>query len=355
MTTRQQRTTPTVAIIGAGISGLAAAHTLSDAGANVTIYEKSHAVGGRAVTRRRNGYVYDYGAQYFKEGSPEIMAFITERFRTPDLFDITKPVWTFTGQNEIQEGDPQQNTERKISYHDGLSALSKQMAKGLHIAFETFIDRIEHHDTWDLFDTSGHVYGSFDAVIVSIPVPQASSLICNSPLHDTPLQSQAVELLETGSYNPLISVMLGYASCPRLRDYYALVNTDKQHAISWLAWEHEKGPERTPPGAGLLIAQMAPQYSQEHLNTPPAILYADVAQQVATLIDEDLPAPTFTDHHYWRFALPRDKADKEALNKIAIPRRIAFCGDGFVGGRLHLALEHGTIVAQQLIDAHFKT
>ncbi len=37
---------------------------------------------------------------------------------------------------------------------------------------------------------------------------------------------------------------------------------------------------------------------------------------------------------------------------ITLPMGLTFCGDGFVGGRFHLALEHGIKVAQQLIDQH---
>ncbi|WP_230945853.1 FAD-dependent oxidoreductase [Burkholderia vietnamiensis] len=41
-----------VAIVGAGIAGLACARVLADAGHRVTVYEKSRGVGGRMSTRR---------------------------------------------------------------------------------------------------------------------------------------------------------------------------------------------------------------------------------------------------------------------------------------------------------------
>jgi hypothetical protein len=136
---------------------------------------------------------------------------------------------------------------------------------------------------------------------------------------------------------------------PQIRPYYALVNTDKGHAISWLAWEHEKAPERVPEGAGLLIAQMAPQYSQDNWHKPDAELIDDVANRIAVLLDEPLNKPFFSDLYHWRYALPAEKADSGKLNALAMPLGIAFCGDAFVGGRVHLALEHGVEVARQLI------
>ena len=102
-----------VAIVGAGSSGLAAAHALQDAGHTVTLFEKNSHVGGRATTRRRGGFIYDPGAQYIKGGSPISTALITRRFYVDDLIDIGKPVWIFDGQGRISEGDPVQNAEPK--------------------------------------------------------------------------------------------------------------------------------------------------------------------------------------------------------------------------------------------------
>ncbi len=156
-------------------------------------------------------------------------------------------------------------------------------------------------------------------------------------------------MLDKARYNLLISIMLGYRPMPQIRPYYALVNTDKAHAISWLAWEHEKASERVPEGAGLLIAQMAPQYSQDNWHKPDAEIISDVANRITILLDEPLNKPIFTDIYRWRYALPAEKADAGQLNAITLPVGLAFCGDAFVGGRVHLALEHGVEVAQQLI------
>ncbi|MBF0314805.1 MAG: FAD-dependent oxidoreductase [Oligoflexia bacterium] len=52
-----------VAIIGAGISGLVAAHTLKEMGyKNVTVFEKDDEVGGKIHTHEMNDKIYDLGA-----------------------------------------------------------------------------------------------------------------------------------------------------------------------------------------------------------------------------------------------------------------------------------------------------
>jgi predicted NAD/FAD-dependent oxidoreductase len=343
---------PSVAIIGAGCSGLSAAHYLHDAGYSVTLYEKSQGVGGRAATRQREGFIYDHGAQYIKQGSPLSVSLITERFATPDLIEIQKPVWTFDSQNNSKEGDAAQNAEPRWSYRSGISALPKRMAQGLEIHTQTHVGALAQVDTnsWQLFDDAKRPLGRYDAVLLTVPTPQAAAIVQASQFAATlpTLQHEITTQLGQAHYNPLISVMLGYQPRPQARPYYALVNTDKQHPISWLAWEHEKTPERVPPDSGLLIAQMAAQYSQDHWETASELVIRDVAQLVNALLAEALPAPYFSDIQLWRYALPTTKADTQQLNALTLPYRLAFCGDGFVGGRVHLALEHGIEVAQLL-------
>ncbi len=360
-----------VAIIGAGMSGLAAAHTLQDAGRTVTIFEKSHGVGGRAATRKRNGFIYDHGAQYFKGGSELSTEWITKRFPTPDLIDIAKPVWIFDSAGHIKEGDPKQNADPKWSYRSGFTSFSKRMAEDLDVHLETLVGRIQQTAAgWQIFGAGNEQLGNFDQLLITIPAAQAISLIEASQFEDghgkaireqaaTPTTPTTLEdgrgkaisaQLGKAKYNPLICVMLGYKPTPQTRPYYALVNTDKGHPISWLAWEHEKAQERTPEGAGLLIAQMAPSYSKEHREMLETFLFQDVARHVSTLVDEQLTIPIFTDVQYWRYALPSEKADADALLALTLPLGLAFCGDAFVGGRAHLALEDGVHVAQRLLQ-----
>jgi len=341
---------PSVAIIGAGCSGLAAAHELRDAGFAVTVFEKSSGVGGRAATRNQQGFIYDYGAQYIKQGSSVSVALITERFHVADLINISKPVWIFDGHGYIQEGDPIQNAEPKWNYRSGLNTLPVSMALGLDIRQQTGIGHLQQNVIgWRLFDESGQHAGEYDRVLISIPAIQAVELIEASQV-PIAQRENICALLRKASYNPLLSVILGYRPAPQAHPYYALVNTDKAHAISWLAWEHEKAPERAPGGAGLLIAQMAPQYSRDHWNLPVDEIIDDVANRVAMLLDEPLNRPFFTDLYHWRYALPAEKADAGQLNALAMPLGLAFCGDAFVGGRVHLALEQGVEVALKLIS-----
>jgi renalase len=312
----------------------------------VTLFEESQDVGGRATTHKRQGFIYDHGAQYIKGGSPVSSALISGRFYADDLIDIDKPVWVFDGQGNIAEGDPLQNAGAKWNYRSGLIALAKRMAEGLDMRLATRIGYVQQMATgWSVFDHAGRSVGDYERLLITIPAPLAIDLVEASRLASE-LRDSISSILRKARYNPLLSVMLGYKPRPQVRPYYALVNSDKAHTISWLAWEHEKAAERVPEDTGLLIAQMAPEYSREHWETPDEEICGDVAKRVAALVDEPLEEPIFTDVRRWRYALPVEKADANELNRLTMPSGLAFCGDAFVGGRVHLALEHGIEVAR---------
>lgn len=60
-----------VAVVGAGLAGLACALRLAEAGVSCRLFEASDAVGGRVRTDRRDGFQLDRGFQVFLEAYPE--------------------------------------------------------------------------------------------------------------------------------------------------------------------------------------------------------------------------------------------------------------------------------------------
>ncbi|NIV75394.1 MAG: FAD-dependent oxidoreductase, partial [Gammaproteobacteria bacterium] len=70
MNTRGDGKMHRVAVVGAGMSGLAAARTLKDQGFAVTVLERARKVGGRTAHRKRGEHVFDHGAQYFTARDP---------------------------------------------------------------------------------------------------------------------------------------------------------------------------------------------------------------------------------------------------------------------------------------------
>ena len=66
------RETADVAVIGAGLAGLAAAHHLTAAGLRVTVLEAAGTVGGRMATEEIDGYRLDRGGRLLSSDWPEL-------------------------------------------------------------------------------------------------------------------------------------------------------------------------------------------------------------------------------------------------------------------------------------------
>src|SRR5690242_3911708 len=67
-----------ILIIGAGISGLAAARTLAEAGRRVTLLEASNRVGGRIHTIRKANEIIELGAEFIHGRPPQLWQLIEE-------------------------------------------------------------------------------------------------------------------------------------------------------------------------------------------------------------------------------------------------------------------------------------
>ncbi|MBA3468915.1 MAG: FAD-dependent oxidoreductase [Herpetosiphonaceae bacterium] len=333
-----------LAVIGAGPAGLAAAQRLhaSWPELEISIFEKSRGVGGRAATRSRPPFRFDHGAQYVKATTPALASAIAAETR----HDITQPVWLLHADSQITPGDPAQNIEAKWTYADGLTRLGRELAAGLSIHLETGVGQlIQHGLQWELIAQDSGSLGRFDGVLLTPPAPQLRTMLAASVL-PAERQAQIDAALAPASYRRCLSLALGYAT-PIERPWYALINADRQHPIAWLAREHAK-PGRAPAGSSLLIAQMSPGWSLAHWATPVEDLSGAIQPLIDAILGETLPAPVLVDRQGWRYALPEAAADGAALH--AVNDGLFWAGDYLVGqGRVHRAIESGWAAAERIL------
>jgi len=69
---------PKIAVIGGGISGLAAAHDLTTAGAGVIVIEKSSRLGGKVITEHIDGFLIEGGPDSFVAGKGSVLELANE-------------------------------------------------------------------------------------------------------------------------------------------------------------------------------------------------------------------------------------------------------------------------------------
>lgn len=329
-----------IAIVGAGPAGAAAAFSLRDSDASVTVFEKSRGVCGRAATRRRDGCRYDHGANYIKANSDRVTELVTETLSTDGLVDITGPVWTFDADGQISHGEDRD--ANKWSYEAGITQLAKRLfaETDADVRFETRVGRLSHSGgKWWVLDTDGNDLGTYDAVLLTPPAPQTADILAATEWAD-PRLIELQAAVDSVPYRSIYSVILHY---PFAVDYpwYALVNTDRSHAVGWLAREECKRGH-VPEGESLFVVQMSPEWTADRFEDDEAEITADAAALTADLLADDrFSNPDWTDTQRWRYALPNEGADAQTL-RLGEDAGLYFAGDWVAGdGRVHLAVESG--------------
>ena len=177
---------PNVAVIGAGISGLAAARTLQDHGISVTVFDKGRGVGGRMSARRTDlGGSFDHGAQYFTARDQRFARYVDSwvdaglvaRWPDQELGTDQKIVVIKAGSVESES-----SSQDRFVAVPAMNAICKHLARDLTVRISTKIEKIT--DTGDgiaLTDQEGNDLGTFDRVIVSAPAAQAAELLVDFP------------------------------------------------------------------------------------------------------------------------------------------------------------------------------
>jgi len=169
-----------------------------------------------------------------------------------------------------------QHAEPKWTYADGLHMLGRSLATGLEVRLNTRVRQLDRAPGgYRLLDETGTVVGAAERVLVAVPAPQVMDLLQTGAVRGERVDT-ALTLLGTATYQPMLTFILGYrrpedgtifagGTTSDPRPYYALVNSDREHDISWLAVENDKGRTRAPDDVLVVVAQMAVAFSERYL------------------------------------------------------------------------------------------
>lgn len=322
----------TIAIIGAGLSGLIAAHELSNH-SRVTIFEKSRGLGGRMSTRRADPYAFDHGAQYFTVKS---VAF--EKFLQP-----------YMSRGVVVDWQPQMvnlsitNKKDKLSSYPsyvaspGMSALCKAIAsdmpKGIRIETECHIDAIQGESkAWTLLDKEDGTHGPFDLVISAIPCHQAAALLPKSFAHH--------QLVLNAKMDACFTVMLGFSEPVSLGFDGAFVEDDM---IGWIAVNSSK-PERAASNS--VIIQSRNDWAEQFVNNDKQQVLERLLERASQLTDQDLTIAEHQGLHRWLYASTSKSASQVSL--VDLNNGLAAIGDWCVRGRVEGAFESAVSLVSQI-------
>ncbi|NDH52892.1 MAG: amine oxidase [Betaproteobacteria bacterium] len=341
-----------IAVIGAGIAGIACARTLVQAGHRTSVFEKSAGLGGRMATRSSPFGGFDHGAQYFTVRDPRFSLAL----QTAPA--VCKP-WSASTVRVLDDhggiaaaGLPAREAHWVPT--PGMAALAAHWAQPLRDAGslegETRVTRIERTSRgagrWQLHTvgpetTDGHrrqVFRGFDEVLLAIPAWQARELLQNSELAD----DMAIEI-DKVQVAPCWALMLAFpqAMQPGLNTLGPQWNAARSthHRIAWLARESSK-PGRDPIERWTVHASAA--WSREHFDDQPDRVQAKLRKAFSE-VTGIRAEPAHAQVHRWAYAQTVQPLGRSHLWDPS--QGIGACGDWCVGHRVEDAFVSGLELA----------
>jgi predicted NAD/FAD-dependent oxidoreductase len=319
-----------VAVIGAGLSGLACAGSLADAGIRVQVFDKSRGPGGRMATRRQGDLRFDHGAQYFTVRDPRFRRQV-EPWHADGLVARWPGTIAVVRNGEISFKDD--STERWVGV-PGMSAICGRLASGLEVTYGSRIVQMERRDgRWRLRTDDGAEAGRFDAVVVSAPAPQTAALLAAPAAH---LAERAAEV----DMAPCWAAMVSFSEPLGIAFDGAFV---EDSPLGWISRNNTK-PGRPPNESWILHA--TPDWSRKHIEFDQDVAAQWLVDAFCEAVGRSLPQPASLTAHRWRFALPEKPLSEPCLFDPDLA--IAACGDWAGGPRVEGAFLSGCAAADGL-------
>ena len=341
-----------IAVVGAGLAGVACARTLVQAGHRVTVFEKSAGIGGRMATRNSAFGTFDHGAQYFTVRDPR---FVRALETVPSL---CKP-WSATTVRVLDElgrvtaAAPPAREAHWVP-NPGMNALASRWALPLmnqhNVELETRVMQLERDalnaQQWQLrtegADDAQHVFSGFDAVLLAIPPAQACALLQTSHL-----AGKLAQQIDKVKMDPCWTLMLAFpqAMQPGMSALGPQWNAARSthHRIAWLARESSK-PGRSAVERWTVQASAA--WSQEHLEDDAMRVQAKLLKAFSE-VTGIRAEPAHVDTQRWRYAQTTQPLGKSHLWDAQTG--LGVCGDWCLGHRVENAFVSGLELALAVV------
>ena len=309
-----------VAIIGAGLAGLACAQRLTQAGLSVRLLDKGRGPGGRMSTRRIQTPLgeasFDHGATAFTAEDP--------------VFRDCVDGWILAG----HAAPWPEGGAGAIVGLPSMNAPIKALAKGFDIEWSAQVTGLAREATGWRLDVSGRGAGSegpFDAVILAIPPEQATPLLAphsfDLAVYAAMARSEAVwsAMVAFDDRLPIKASSLG--GCEILA----------------AAIRENSKPGRSGPEAWTL--QATSQWSGRNLEASSTDVAASLLEALEQRLDRSLPAVLALQAHRWRYARPAG-ATSGPIWRATVG--LGLCGDWVVGNGVEAAWRSGVRVADRV-------
>ncbi len=314
-----------IAIIGAGMAGCTLARRLLDAGMNVSVFDKGRAAGGRMATRVSASLRFDHGARFMTARGPALTGQLADWQRA----GVIAP-WTAAGSGSVVRwvGVP------------GMNALAPRLLWGAEVHLQTAITGMGVDEFgWWLASEDGRLPDCFDAVLVTVPAPQAVALFSRCAEPD--LRSLTCEL-ERIRYSPCWTLMLSFAERLVAADCLRLQSGS---ILGWAARDSGK-PQRDASNE-CWVLHATPEWSQRHLGLVPEQVEHRLLEAFRSEVGP-VPAPLHQRAHRWRHARVVEPLGRDCL--WLAEHALGYASDGCLGEHLEDAFDSANALATRLLQ-----
>lgn len=358
-----------MAVIGAGVAGLACARVLNAAGHDVKVFDKGQrAPGGRVHTRTaRQGrkqqgekeeeeeaaLTFDDGAQYFTARAQEFVQFVGECVAhgcVREWSPLRLAVIDLAGEVRLKEEEEEGKDDMMRRYvgcptmQSMIPFLAKPVVSKTHQAVRVAqIQRQAQADAsgWRLVSESGEDLGIFEALVVAIPPRQAADIL---PLDAAELRDRVASV----HMHPCWALGVAFDTRQEALLFDGAFVNDKTLPLSWIARNSSK-PSR-PEKKDCWVLHGSAAWSTEHLEDDPQVvtkaLLEGFKQAVGVIIDE----PSFIGKAFrWRYAIPEKPLPERFIFDTDL--HIGICGDWCGGPRIEGAFMSGHLLGQHMASA----
>jgi renalase len=307
-----------VAVIGAGISGLSCAQALHQAGIEAHLFERAGRVGGRCATRLWQGHLVDYGVQYFTAADIEFKRELMTGLR--QLRPILPPILDDKKNPVPSPGGP------RFYVLQGNNYFAQFLARGLDVHLEAGVETVSFHKN-DI-ECLGKRY---PAVVSSLPAPQTARLF-GLP-HGT------------AEYTSCLGALLEYGMKTEESDEcYGRLLTETNSPLMASYCENYK-LSRIIGHKTVFVVQGSPTFSQSQAGVPSEEYVAELARANEELWEIPTEKRTAGFGYRWPFSHPEETTRRA----VDLPPGAFICGDSRSGSTVEEVWLDGRRTAKDVL------
>ncbi|MCA9904273.1 MAG: FAD-dependent oxidoreductase [Anaerolineae bacterium] len=321
-----------VLIVGAGLSGLMAAHVLNGAGVSVVVVDKGKQVGGRLATYTVGAGLADLGAQFFTARDPEFQTHVDSWIADELAF-----IWS-RGWSDGSVSDNPRDGHARYAIRGGLTRLAQHLAQDLDCRLETPIEKLSFDGERCTAHAIDGILYEAKQILLTPPVPESLALLAAGNVQLVPAED---ELLREIDYQPCLCVVFRIDGDIYLPEPGAL-----QRAYADIAWIADNWRKGISPDARTITVQASSGYSHEHFEDSDEAIISRFTAELVAFMNPNAHVREVQIKR-WRYAQPMKLYPHRFLAATGLP--LVFAGDAFAGPRIEGAALSGLAAARALL------